>query len=306
MRRTWDTIVLTSFFIFQIDVLWLSEEAFDIFHPFCYVQDFEKNRIVFLKLLSHKLSGCCETSSSTFDCIDCLGFECVLITLKDGLVTNSSLQVRLFVCDGKDTERVLRFPVQMLPMHACSMHSRSKTNSTHTAMQISSQTTRSILPAGRDPNPHVLLHQASFIIPVLRSMHPLRPELDKPGVAAPFTRSPQSCCWWQSTDVAAGSAGCGQMSARSLAPRWCCASCVCAGGPAFLWSPSPSACRGWRWCSSQKLVGGSCGPWCFWTCVRSAFGRAARGCKGWWAPAPDSPSAWEECLSLPGRIGAVC
>lgn len=53
-------------------------------------------------------------------------------------------------------------------MHACSMHNRSKTNSTHTAMQISSQTVRSILPAGRGPNPHFFLSQASFVILVPR------------------------------------------------------------------------------------------------------------------------------------------
>lgn len=49
-------------------------------------------------------------------------------------------------------------------------------------MQISSQTARSILPAGQDPNPHFFLHQASFIILVLRSTHPLRPGLDKPAL----------------------------------------------------------------------------------------------------------------------------
>lgn len=187
------------------------------------------------------------------------------------------------------------------------MHNRSKTNSTHTAMQISSQTVRSILTVGRGPNPHFFfLSQASFVILVPRTHSGLGSI--NPRVVAPFTRSPQSCCWWQSTDVAAGSAGCGRTSARSLAPRWRCASWgrASAVDPAFLSPPSSSACRGWRWCSSQMPAGGSCGPWRFWTCVHSAFGRAARGCKGWWAPAPGSPSAWEECLSLPGRLGAVC
>lgn len=138
----------------------------------------------------------------TFDCIDCFVFEHVLIILTDGLVTNSSTtsQIIHLHCDGIDTERVNLSNVIL------SLSNEAEVQCMPFPCTTAQRQTAHIQPCRSQARPFgqsfqqdgLLIHTSSSVrLPfvILAPRIHSRPGLDKPAVAAPFTRSPQSCCW---------------------------------------------------------------------------------------------------------------
>lgn len=140
--------------------------------------------------------------SRTFDCIDCFLFEHVPHHIDgwpcDRLIASS--QITHLHCDGMDTERVHLSNVML------SLSNEAEVQCMPFPCTTAQRQTAHIQPCRSQARPFgqslqqdgLLIHTSSSVrLPfvILAPRIHSRPGLDKPAGAAPFTRSPQSCCW---------------------------------------------------------------------------------------------------------------